>query len=225
MFIRFLIIAHRPFQVVVQVWFCFSCQFGCQPSYHGLYCELSFSWCQLIAQANDSLHGASVSHGASCGGSRGRLLAGWNAFGVSAALLLRCTFLFWIEHCGIWNRCILGFVNEVNWEIIYHWWFVSRSSLVRPPPWVAGPLLSRHVRPGITAPSVCCMSKKYNPEVKPPSKVRMGIIKKYMGWLERMENKLGKKWPKAYKIYMLFKIGKIFANESRTTFCLKLIVA
>ena len=22
-----------------------------------------------------------------------------------------CTFLFWMEHCGIWNRCILGFVN------------------------------------------------------------------------------------------------------------------
>ena len=25
-----------------------------------------------------------------------------------------CTFLFWMLHCGIWNRCILGFVNEVN---------------------------------------------------------------------------------------------------------------
>ena len=25
-----------------------------------------------------------------------------------------CTFLFWMEGCGIWNRCILGFVNEVN---------------------------------------------------------------------------------------------------------------
>ena len=22
-----------------------------------------------------------------------------------------CTFLFWVEHCGIWNRCIVGFVN------------------------------------------------------------------------------------------------------------------
>ena len=22
-----------------------------------------------------------------------------------------CTFLFWMEHCGIWNRCILGFMN------------------------------------------------------------------------------------------------------------------
>ena len=27
-----------------------------------------------------------------------------------------CTFLFWIEHCGIWNRCILGFVNWVNYQ-------------------------------------------------------------------------------------------------------------
>ena len=25
-----------------------------------------------------------------------------------------CTFLFWMEHCGIWSRCILGFVNWVN---------------------------------------------------------------------------------------------------------------
>ena len=27
-----------------------------------------------------------------------------------------CTFLFRIEHCGIWNRCILGFVNSVNYR-------------------------------------------------------------------------------------------------------------
>ena len=26
-----------------------------------------------------------------------------------------CTFLFWMEHCGIWNRCILGFVKLVYW--------------------------------------------------------------------------------------------------------------
>ena len=24
-----------------------------------------------------------------------------------------CTFLFWMEHCGIWNRCILEFVKLV----------------------------------------------------------------------------------------------------------------
>ena len=24
-----------------------------------------------------------------------------------------CTFLFWMLHCGIWNRCILGFVKLV----------------------------------------------------------------------------------------------------------------
>ena len=28
------------------------------------------------------------------------------------------TFLFWIEHCGIWNRCILRFVNSVNWQML-----------------------------------------------------------------------------------------------------------
>ena len=27
-----------------------------------------------------------------------------------------CTFLFWMEHCGIWNRRILGFVNSVDWK-------------------------------------------------------------------------------------------------------------
>ena len=27
-----------------------------------------------------------------------------------------CTFLFWMEHCGIWNRCILGFVKLVYCE-------------------------------------------------------------------------------------------------------------
>ena len=27
-----------------------------------------------------------------------------------------CTFLFWMGHCGIWNKCILGFVNYVNWS-------------------------------------------------------------------------------------------------------------
>ena len=25
----------------------------------------------------------------------------------------KCTFLFWMEHCGIWDRCILGFVKLV----------------------------------------------------------------------------------------------------------------
>ena len=27
-----------------------------------------------------------------------------------------CTLLFWMEHCGIWNRCILGFVKLVYWK-------------------------------------------------------------------------------------------------------------
>ena len=32
-----------------------------------------------------------------------------------------CTFLFWMEHYGIWNRCILGFVNWVIWLWYGHW--------------------------------------------------------------------------------------------------------
>ena len=28
-----------------------------------------------------------------------------------------CTFLFWMLHCGIWNRCILGFVKLVYYLI------------------------------------------------------------------------------------------------------------
>ena len=27
-----------------------------------------------------------------------------------------CTFLFWMVHCGIWNRCILGFVRLLYCE-------------------------------------------------------------------------------------------------------------
>ena len=26
-----------------------------------------------------------------------------------------CTFLFWMEHCRIWNRCILGFVKLIHY--------------------------------------------------------------------------------------------------------------
>ena len=26
-----------------------------------------------------------------------------------------CIFLFWMVHCGIWKRCILGFVKLVYW--------------------------------------------------------------------------------------------------------------
>ena len=25
-----------------------------------------------------------------------------------------CTFLFWMVHCGIWDRCIVGFVDMIN---------------------------------------------------------------------------------------------------------------
>ena len=30
-----------------------------------------------------------------------------------------CTFLFWMMHCGIWNRCIVGFVNKHNYLCKY----------------------------------------------------------------------------------------------------------
>ena len=30
-----------------------------------------------------------------------------------------CTFLFWMEHCMIWNKCILGFVHfDSEWSIV-----------------------------------------------------------------------------------------------------------
>ena len=29
-----------------------------------------------------------------------------------------CTFLFWMEHCGIWNSCILGVCSE--WSIVWY---------------------------------------------------------------------------------------------------------
>ena len=33
-----------------------------------------------------------------------------------------CPFLFWMKHCGIWNRCIQGSVKLVNWTLgnIFH---------------------------------------------------------------------------------------------------------
>ena len=45
----------------------------------------------------------------------------------------RCTFLFWMVHCGIWDRCIVGFVNLVYCIIascqLNHlpWWHKSVS--------------------------------------------------------------------------------------------------
>ena len=29
-----------------------------------------------------------------------------------------CTFLFWMEHCVIWNRCILRFAKLVYWPVL-----------------------------------------------------------------------------------------------------------
>ena len=31
-----------------------------------------------------------------------------------------CTFLFWMVHCGIWNRCIVRFVRLVYWFSQYN---------------------------------------------------------------------------------------------------------
>ena len=28
-----------------------------------------------------------------------------------------CSFLFWLMHCGIWARCIVGFVSMVYWNM------------------------------------------------------------------------------------------------------------
>ena len=30
------------------------------------------------------------------------------------------TFLFWMVHCGIWDRCIVGFVNKFHWNNQIH---------------------------------------------------------------------------------------------------------
>ena len=36
-----------------------------------------------------------------------------------------CTFMFWMEHCEIWNRCILGFVKLV-YSVAYKIpWFIT----------------------------------------------------------------------------------------------------
>ena len=39
-----------------------------------------------------------------------------------------CTFLFWMEHCGILNRCILGFVKLVHYPVVL---FVSPLAVFR----------------------------------------------------------------------------------------------
>ena len=31
-----------------------------------------------------------------------------------------CTFLFWMKHCGIWNRCILGFLKLIYSKVPQH---------------------------------------------------------------------------------------------------------
>ena len=38
-----------------------------------------------------------------------------------------CTFLFWMEHCGIWSRCILGFVKLIHYTSMHLYWWVITS--------------------------------------------------------------------------------------------------
>ena len=40
-----------------------------------------------------------------------------------------CTFLFWIGHYGIWNRCILGFVELVYSSRLWRWGFQMKTTL------------------------------------------------------------------------------------------------
>ena len=42
-----------------------------------------------------------------------------------------CTFLFWMEHCGTWNSCILGFVKLVYWTLrnSFQWNFIWNSNI------------------------------------------------------------------------------------------------
>ena len=45
-----------------------------------------------------------------------------------------CKFLFWMEHCGIWNRCVLGFVKLVPPMMIKlaSWWLlISFYTVIR----------------------------------------------------------------------------------------------
>ena len=42
------------------------------------------------------------------------------------------TFLFWMAHCGIWNRCIVGFVKSFNWFSINLRKYLHFLSFLRP---------------------------------------------------------------------------------------------
>ena len=48
-----------------------------------------------------------------------------------------CTFLFWMVHCGIWDRCMMGFVNLVYLTYVFKyrpnvllWTWMSRGLLL-----------------------------------------------------------------------------------------------
>ena len=50
--------------------------------------------------------------------------------------------------------------------------------------------------------------QKAPPEIKPPGKVKKAAVKGFVGFLGRLENKFEKKYPRVFKIYILFKNGK-----------------
>ena len=48
-----------------------------------------------------------------------------------------CAFLFWIDHCWIWNRCILGFVKLLSRQLLKQ---PLRKMFLLPFPWIIGPI-------------------------------------------------------------------------------------
>ncbi|KAI0219858.1 hypothetical protein LSAT2_028626 [Lamellibrachia satsuma] len=50
-------------------------------------------------------------------------------------------------------------------------------------------------------------SQKHHVEVKPPGKVKVFIVQKYIKYLGKVEHSFEKKYPKAFKVYKLFKDG------------------
>ena len=64
-----------------------------------------------------------------------------------------CTFVFWVEHCSIWNRCILEFMILVDWNtddrkiywlyILARLWGLSMSTIMCGLDWLSVHALAR----------------------------------------------------------------------------------
>lgn len=50
-------------------------------------------------------------------------------------------------------------------------------------------------------------SQKHHTELKPPGKVKVYIVQKYVKYLGKVEHSFEKKYPKAFKVYKIFKDG------------------